>query len=814
MVVKDYTTLRADILAALPNNSGRNIDAVEVRDIGFRDTIDSLSLNSAGPITYAPRQNGFSPPAAVVGKWRTVSNADFQAGFGMNGKDYVIFKNCRFGEDSALVSCDHVQFINCTFDGNTGVAEPSLHVFNCTFITFDTVEVLNSARGGLRFLGTVVAGVYSCRNIVLRDVSFDGVTTAAAVMDFETTRKTLFESGSNHSAIGDIANSPPVGHTALNNPTAALELSTCSRVKVDGITIRNCQRTGIYVKESYDVTIKEIDTEGISVFSNNGAGQISDAPIVVDDSRNIIVSGGKIMNSGFYGIYLFETVPTLVAGGLGLLQNNILIEKLLIQHGPLVPVDDQSDITTSSGIEIFGGSEITVQNCEIAYCGETAIHQDYGVDRERVVNCNLHHNGQNTTLAHSDGIGTQSGFGCDFNGNTIRDNYRNGIQLKSGFADILGTFHNEYPLCDMLISRNVIINNTRGGSGYGIHMTAVDGVNSQASVERVTVSENIIRENDFGNIRTSHMTSHVQFVNNHIGPSIAAANCQIQYGSHDISFVGGFIHSGGKGEGGFYAIEAEDNNAVGISPDTVHVHGVNFSVDLAYLNRKNMDLAVDAAPDPDNDNMKDSLVLASGIATFDIRFYKWNLEESTLTTPTVLGSGHNTGDTTRRPNYATPTDSPAVSPAVGLHEVERMHNGVRIRDLSSATFIAATGELIDETLASYIQSEGVNPLRPLQELLFQNNGDAGESIPGEPIPDGPLVPHLTGVFAANGRGPLFSYGDGSATEVEQIDDIEDMLLRGWSAINTLPATGIKPIMVQITDGGTVEAVDALGARPV
>ena len=300
----------------------------------------------------------------------------------------------------------------------------------------------------------------------------------------------------------------------------------------------------------------------------------------------------------------------------------------------------------------------------------------------------------------------------------------------------------------------------------------------------MTVSENIIRENDFGNVHVALQAAHIQFVNNHIGPSIAGRNCRVHSGAHDIAFVGGFIHSGGSGEGGFYSINVEDFG--GPAPDTVDIRGVNFGVDLAYRNRKNLDLAIAAATDPLDDGLKASLDAATGIAGFDIRFYKWLLDEGTP------GSGQSADDTMRRPDHATE----------GLRDADRMRNALRIRDLGSASFLAASGELI-ESNRSYLFTEGANPVAPYQELSLENDALEG----------GPVVGQGSGVFAANGRGPVFSYGNGTDLETAQLDDVQAMLKRGWTSVNTFPTTGLNPSVVSIVDAAAVEAVPALVARP-
>ena len=346
MTVKDFTTLAADITVALPDNTAGDIEAVNTRQ-SILDLLDSMALGAAGPITYATAQPTFAPQAATIGKWRTVSDADFSDGFSMTSQDYVRFVNCRFGGVTSLTTCDHVQFAGCSCDGVTG---NGLTLTTCNFLKFNSLELGAITLGGLRLIG--------CNSVFLDNLLIDGVTTGAAAMATGTTRKRMFESIGNHSEPASV--------------TAAVLIENSSRVKfTGGVRIRNCQRTGIYVHDSADVTINEIDTVGISDYSATTATLLSDAPVVLQDSTNVIVNGGEILDSGFYGIFIFETVPAAVAGGLGLLQNNILIEKLKIQHGPLIPVDDQSDMKTSSGIEIHGGSEITVQNCEIAYCGET-----------------------------------------------------------------------------------------------------------------------------------------------------------------------------------------------------------------------------------------------------------------------------------------------------------------------------------------------------------------------------------------------------------------------------------------------------------
>lgn len=132
------------------DNTANEISPGDIRN-SILNAFDSAASGTQVGTVYASAQTGFTPPAALGGKWRVVKDTDFQSGLTMTSEDYVIFANCQISGASTFTTCDNVVFTECFVEATTTLTD-------CTKVAFFSCEedtagrIVSNDYAGLRFV--------------------------------------------------------------------------------------------------------------------------------------------------------------------------------------------------------------------------------------------------------------------------------------------------------------------------------------------------------------------------------------------------------------------------------------------------------------------------------------------------------------------------------------------------------------------------------------------------------------------------------------------------------------------------------------
>lgn len=475
-----------------------------------------LSVLLYRPQTFATQQTIIAPAAAGAGKWRYIDNQNFQGGALVTSQDFVIFRNCQFGNSVKFTTCNNLRFEDCYWS-NVLNTLPALHLLTCT-----KVRMVNCEVQGADFEAVTIDG---CTDVSVRDLIVDDATRLAPQWTYVVTRAKT---------------APLTGNwQAPNVAYSAVKIVSSAEVDCEHLRVSNCVRGGLMVRDSDHVSLYR---PRVSNCGNDGTAPgyatetQQEGGIVVMDSRDVTMRDGFAKECKVFGITTIETVDS------GLL-NKLLVDNMVVEGHTGLTQQTGGDVR--AGIEFNGGTFQTFSNNEIRNSGGTALHTNFwGAEGFRAINNWCHHSGRELVEVHADGISVGTGAAPVLAYNLCTDNPRTGIQVKSSHKDFY-----EKPIHDAQLVANVCITNgdpMPGGTdlGWGISVSSTTGVDAAGGTwpHRTMLLGNVLRDNKSGDMILSDLSADTQV----IGVMISDVRCDngqsVLIDSSRDTFIGGILH--------------------------------------------------------------------------------------------------------------------------------------------------------------------------------------------------------------------------------------------------------------------------------